>query len=1010
MDRTGVLAIVSCAVASVATWDAATARADEFFESSIRPLLERRCYECHSHSSGRMQGGLTLDSRSGWERGGDSGPAVVPGETETSLLIRKVRWADAKHSMPPTGKLSDDEIGLLERWVELGAPDPRTVETKAGADWWSLQPLRKPEIPETPAVPATPVMPVRSDTPPLVAHPIDAFVRAKLAEAGLSPAPPADRRTLIRRLHVDLHGLPPSPEEVEAFVSDPDPLACEKLVDRLLESPRYGERWARHWLDTIHFADTHGFEHDDFRPNAWRYRDYVIASLNRDTPWDRFVREQLAADVFFPGEPALTAALGFLGAGNYDSSAAGTAPASFAYFDRDDLVTQTMAAFASTTANCARCHAHKFDPITQQDYFALQAVFAGIGKGDVAYDEDPLVAARRRAAIALEAAIASQDASVLLSEENTALADAWDRARASDAALQTLKPEVFVSTEGCKLERLPDDSILAGGATPDKDTVTITGTTTSERVTALRLDLLTDDSLPARGPGRASNGNLHVSEVEVRVFRPGASQPDAAPIRRATSDFDQTGYDVAKAIDGNPATSWAVHPAVGTAHHAVFEFAAPIALEPGARLAITLRQLQGGSHLLGRFRLSIASATASTLTAVSEAVETALRVAQSERTPEQRLARATAALRERARDELASLPPQVKVWAAARTAENERGVVTIAEPVAIHLLRRGELDKPAEEVGPGALSAISAITGLPARFELADPKNESARRAALADWLADARHPLTWRSVVNRVWHYHFGRGLCDTPSDFGRMGGAPSHPELIDWLAAWFRDEAHGSLKALHRLIVTSETYRQASTADERALAVDPDDRLLWRWSRQRLDADTVRDSILAISGRLDLTMGGPGVELFTTSPGPQSTPVLNYASFDRASPAGRRRSIYRVVWRSIGDPFLDALDFPDMGLLSPVRGFSASALQSLALFNDEFVLRHCEFLAERVESMATTPESSGQRVRSAFRLALQRDPTADETDAFTVLATEHGLPAACRVLFNTNEFLFLD
>lgn len=859
-------------------------------------------------------------------------------------------------------------------------------------DWWSLRPLVRPQAPGD-------------------GHPVDAFVRARLIEKGLAPSPAADPRTLVRRLYFDLHGLPPSPEEVEAFTA-----ACadgseatfhtqlSALTDRLLASPRYGERWARHWFDVIHFADSHGFEHDVLRENAWRYRDYVIAALNADTAWPRFIREQLAADVFFPDEPRLTAALGFLGAGTYDMSAAGTAPTSYEYLDRDDLVTQTMAAFVSTTANCARCHAHKFDPITQEDYFALQAVFAGIGKGDITYDEDAAVARQRREWAAIKDAAARRDAAVLLSTENTALVEAWENERGPAVVWRTLLPEVFVSLDGATLERLADGALLTSGARPDKDVITVTTVPGAGEISALRLDLLPHDSLPARGPGRTDNGNVHVSEVEVQVFRAATGQPEKAGFARAVSDFDQASYGIAGAIDGKPATSWAIHPQVGQPHAAVFELATPLTLAAADRLVITLRQLQSG-HLLGHFKLSAAAGRNAALSVLPEAVAAALAASRASRTPEQHLALAAFALNQKADAVLASLPPQATVWAAAKSAKNERGVITYAAPRPIRVLKRGELDKPGEEAAPGALSAVPALA---ARFSLSDANNEAARRAALADWIAAPDNPLTWRSNVNRVWHYHFGKGLCDTPNDFGRMGGVPSHPALLDWLAAWFRDEAKGSLKALHKLIVTSAAWRQSSiTARAANMRADPDNRLLWRMNRSRLDADTIRDAVLAVSGRLDLTMGGPGARHFVMTPGPQATPKLDYAAHDWNSPGSARRSIYRVVWRGIADPFMEAADFPELGLPAPVRGFSASALQSLALLNNPFVLHHAAATAARTEAAA--PDTPA-RIHALFRFALQRLPTAEEAAAFTALAEKQSLPAAVRVLFNSNEFLFVD
>lgn len=933
-----------------------------------------------------MKGGLTLDSRSGWEEGGDSGTAIVPGKPDESLLIKMVRWLDDDHQMPPKKQLPAEETALLEEWIKAGAPDPRKADKVTG-EWWSLKPLTKRDVPAG------------------ASHPLDAFIRTKLTEKGLSPSAPADRRTLTRRLFFDLHGLPPSPGEVEAFVKSEDPEAYGKLVDRLLASPRYGERWARHWLDTIHFADTHGFEHDDLRPNAWRFRDYVIASLNRDTPWDRFIREQIAADALFPGETHLTAALGFLGAGNYDSSAAATAPTSFEYLDRDDLVTQTMASFVSTTANCARCHAHKFDPISQEDYFALQAVFAGIGKGDISYHEDPSISRELRRLAELKGAIDRKDAAVLLSPENEAAVAAWERDQAAATAWAQLVPESFVSTEGATLEKLNDGSLLASGAVPDKDTAVVTAGTKMNEITGFRIDLLTDDSLPHRGPGRAPNGNLHLSEFEVLIFRPGSAKPEQQAFRRALSDFDQAGgYDITKTIDGDQKTSWAIHPAASVSHHAVYELTTPVKLEAGTRLVFTLRQLQGGSHLLGKFRLSATSSPGSSLSALSADLEVILAKSAAARTPGEKATLAARVLGTRTADALSKLPPPVSIWAAGRAATNERGMVNIAEPRTIRILKRGDLAIPGEESGPGALSAI---TTLPSRFAMADPKNEAARRAALANWLADRANHLTWRSVVNRVWHYHFGKGISDTPGDFGRMGGLPSHLEMLDWLAVWFRDDARGSLKTLHRLIVTSAAYQQSYASNPAASAIDPENRLLWRINRQRLDADTFRDAVLAAGGRLDLTMSGPSVALFTSKPGPQTTPVLNYEDFDRDAPGTSRRSIYRVVWRAIADPFMDALDFPDLGLLSPTRGFSASPLQALALFNNGFVLHSSTHFAAGLEKAAAMPED---RIRRAFALCFQRAPDAKELAGFTALNAEHGLAAVCRVLVNSNEFLFID
>ena len=973
------------------------APADEasHFSEHVEPILNRRCYSCHSHTAGTMEGDLTLDWKSGWETGGSRGPAIVPGEPEQSLLIRAIRHVDPELLMPED-KLPDAEIEILTNWIRNGAKDPRTTRPNDASeaistDWWSLKPLARP------SVPANGVM-----------HPIDAFVQDMLAVKGLTAGPRADRRSIIRRMTVDLHGLLPTPEEVRQFASDELPDAISGLVDRLLASPRYGERWARHWMDTIHYADSHGYEHDVFRPNAWRYRDYLIDSFNADKSWSQLIHEQMAADALYPNDPSVLPAIGFLGAGTYDHSAAATAPKQFENLDRDDLVTQVMAGFVSTTANCARCHAHKFDPITQEDYYSLQAVFAGIGKGDITFDADPQVASERRRWQALKSACETQQTDILLSDENQLLVAQWEHNRAGRAVWTPLDVTTFVSVDAANLERLSDGSILSKGPLPEKETTVVTATTELSRITAIRLEVLPHESLPAMGPGRAENGNLHLNEVEIRLFPRGTNDSPnfegvRLPIRSATSDFDQAGWTIQHAIDGNLATAWGIHPQTGKPHFAVFEPAEPQVIQPGSVLHVLLRQIHGRNHIIGRFRLSATDAAPEDTLALSDELVSVLEVPRESRTREQHAQLSAAILKPLAESKLRSLPAPQKLYAAGTVAENERGIIRIDQPREIRVLRRGDVEQPGDVAHPGALSAISS---LPARFDVTDDQPESERRIALARWLTHAEHPLTWRSIANRVWHYHFGRGLCDTPNDFGRMGSLPSHPELLDWLACELRDSG-GSLKHLHRLICTSETWLRASHDSAEMLAADPDNRWLARATRQRLDADTWRDSVLLVSGRLDLTMGGPGVAHFSSRPGAQLTPILDYSQFDFDSPGATRRSIYRVVWRGIADPLLEPLDFPDLGLLAPVRGFSASPLQALTLMNNRFVLHHAEHMVRRAENETADRD---QQLQLLAQWAWQRDPTDTERLLFQQLADKHGLAAVCRLVLNSNEFLFID
>ncbi len=966
------------------------------FAKDIQPILERSCYECHS--SKKQKNGYRLDIRDHALKGGDSGkPAILPHNSKGSPLIHFVSGEDAELTMPPlkskAPRLSKIEVQLLKDWIDAGPswPDDLAGSTPHPQSHWSLRPL------------------VKTDAPNTQLHPVDAFIRSELSTKKIHPSPEADRRTMIRRLSYDLTGLPPTLQELELFIKDQDPNAYDKLVGRLLNSPRYGERWARHWLDTIHFADSHGYEHDIGRDHAWRFRDYVIDALNRDTPWPRFIREQLATDVFYPDEPKLTPALGYLGAGTFDLSTYSTGPVTFDYLDRDDMVAQTMSSFVSTTANCARCHDHKFDPIPQEDYYALQAVFSGVLKGDLYYLEDLTAAREFRRLKALTAAIEKKDSGVLLSTENRPLVEQWLARQNKVVQWQPLEIDTFLSAEGSTLSRTTNGVILSDGKRPDKDSYTLTAKVALTNITALRLDVLSRDSLPMRGPGRNDNGNFHLSEIELRIFENGSNQSQLVKFKNATADFNQGDWGIERAIDGDIKTAWGIHPSVGQSHQAAFEFKEPLHLKPGGVMAITLKQQHGGGHLIGAFKLFATHEDASNVAILPSEVEQALGTPVGQRTESHHLAIATQVLRLAATEALAKLPEKSVVYAAAASVNlvdsNPPGPVkTLPEPKIVNVLHRGDFDKPRAIANPGALSAITNLT---ARFSLKDEKNEGSRRAALADWLANPQNVLTWRSIVNRVWHYHFGRGLSDTPSDFGRMGGVPSHPELLDWLAVWFRDEAKGSLKELHRLIVTSATYRQSSRHRQDAAMLDAENRLLWRQNRVRLDADAYRDFTMAASGSLDLKMGGPAVKHFKQGPGPQLTPALDYSGFDWTQPGVSRRSIYRYVWRGIADPFMEALDFPDLGLLSPSRTFSASSLQALTLYNNDFVLHHSEMLATRSKSHS---DQLAAQINQAAQSIWLRPLSQREQRDFLKYAETHGLSAVCRLLLNSNEFLFVE
>jgi hypothetical protein len=877
-------------------------------------------------------------------------------------------------------------------------------ETKPDAEfWWSLRPIVKP-------------------TPPVIKGegwtrtPLDRFMLAKLHDKGLEPAPEADRRTLLRRVTFDLTGLPPTPEEMDAFLNDASPDAYEKVVDRLLASPAHGERWARHWMDLAHYAETHGHDQDRPRLNAWPYRDYLIRSFNNDKPYPRFVQEQIAGDVLFPDDPDAVVAMGFLATGPWDESSLrdirdDTPDREIArYLDRDDMVTTTFSSFVSTTVHCARCHDHKFDPVSSKEYYGLQAIFAGVDKAERFYDPDPATATKRKQLLQEKARLLAlrgrADASLLTAAVQAEVA-AWEKKVAKEAVGWTiLDPATFQSANGATLTKLPDGSILSGGKRPETDVTTLTTTTQLQGITAVRIEVLTDDSLPLKGPGRQDNGNFHLNEFSVLAAASGKTQPPTRQtLKKASADFNQDGWTVAMAIDSNPRTAWGIYPRVSQAHRAVFEFAEPVGTRDGTTLTFVLEQTHGGGHLIGRVRIAATTSAqpSTTADALPEAVVATLAIPAEKRTDAQRAQLGLFVLERNVETALGALPPPALVYAAASDFKPDGSFKPAGKPRTVQILKRGDISKPGAEAKPGALACIP---GLEASFPLAKADDEASRRVALARWLTAPKNVLTWRSIVNRVWHWHFGRGLVDTPSDFGRMGSKPTHPELLDWLAADFLEHG-GSLKRLHRQIVTSAAYRQSGRFDASAAALDGDNRFLWRMNRTRLDAESLRDAVLAAAGKLDRKMGGPSVQQFIMTPGIHVTPNVDYLNFNADRPENQRRGVYRFVFRTLPDPFLEALDCPDSSQLTPTRNVSVTALQALALLNDKFMVRMSEHLAARA---AKSGPDLPTQVRAVYRLTLQREPTEKEIRLLSEYATKNGLANACRMLLNCNEFMFLN
>ncbi len=886
---------------------------------------------------------------------------------------------------------------------------------EAGDGWWSLRPLAKPDLPAGEA-----------------ANPVDRFVAATLREHALEPAPEADRRTLIRRLSFDLCGLPPSPEEVQRFVSDPDRKAYAKLVDRLLASPRYGERWARHWLDVVHYGETHGYDKDKPRPNAWPYRDYVVRAFNGDKPYARFVREQLAGDVLYPGTADGVVATGFIAAGPWDFIGHAEVPESKVdgkvarHLDRDDMVAATMNSFCSITVQCAQCHDHKADPVTMRDYYSLQAVFAALDRADRDYDPDPAVAARRAdlaaAARALEGELGAAEAQIAAVQT--------DALRALDAEVTALEAALAASDAPAGEGRSPrygyHSQVASSRGTVKWVQVDLGRSVPLDTVALFAADEygFADFGFPHRFRVEASD-DPEFGQGEILADHTGADfpRPGAAPVavdgRGVAARYVRvtaTELWSRRRKGGELTDDWIF--ALGEL--AVISGGAPVAVQGVAALdsieapprwarADLIDGIYGAQPLAARAPEGIlallqrdAGAGREALAAKRAERDAALRALAPEAVATRdRLGAALAAKRA----ELAALPAPAKVYAG--TVHHGSGTFigrghVGGAPREIFVLNRGQVTDPGEPAPPATVPGV--VPGHDGGFALPEGHAEGERRAALAEWIVHPDNALTWRSIVNRVWAYHFGRGIVETPNDFGRIGAEPTHPELLDWLACEFRDGG-GSIKELHRLIANSDTYKRAATAggaDAANAAIDAGNRYLWRANRRKLEAEAVRDTVLLAAGKLDLTMGGPSFQDFVIER-PEHSPHYQYHKADPDDPTTHRRSIYRFIVRSQPQPFMDTLDCADPSQLVDRRGETTTALQALALLNNAFTVRMAEHFAERVKA---EPEP----VAAALRIALSREPEAEELAALRGYAAEHGLPATCRLIFNLNEFSYVD
>ena len=951
------------------------------FAADVRPILAANCYSCHGPKS--QKGDFRLDRKAAALKGGSDGPAIVPGKSADSDLILRVAGIEADDLMPPKDKgerLTDVQVGLLRAWVDQGAAWPDDSAGKADPrDHWAFKPPVKAPLPAT-------------HREGWARNPVDAFLLARLEAETLAPAPEADKVTLIRRLSLDLIGLPPTVGEVDAFLADSSGGAYDRVVERLLASPHYGEKWGRHWLDAARYADTDGYEKDKARHVSF-YRDYVVNAFNRDLPYNQFLIEQLAGDLLPNPTQDQYVATGFL-RNSMVNEEGGVDPEQFrmeAMFDRMDAVGKGM---LGLTIQCAQCHNHKFDPLTQDEYYRL---FAYLNSDDE--PTRPVYTPPQQEAIAaIRGRVAEVEASLKAGTiEWRDLLDWW-----ADAQASAPRPSWTVvqapfdddSTGGQKYLPQPDGSYLAQGYAPTTHTGAVTVKVDAPRITAARLELMTDGNLPAYGPGRSPKGTCDLTEFLVEAA-PASDPAKRTPVKiaSATADYGQpeapleAQFDnksgrkrvvgpINFAIDGNGDTAWGIDAGPGrrnAGHNAVFVFDKPVENPGGTVLTFRLKQDHGGwnsddlqSTNLGRFRLSVTGDASPAADPLPVRVREIVAIPADRRTPEQVAElfsywRTTVPAWQDSNDQIEA------AWKTHPEGETSLVLAAKAEPRMSHVLKRGDWLKPGKAITPGVPSFLNPPAA-----------DAPPNRLSLARWIVDPKAPTTARTFVNRIWQSYFGTGLVATSEDFGLQAEAPSHPELLDWLACEFMDRGW-SVKELHRLIVGSAAYRQSSKVDTASLARDPYNRLLGRGTRLRVDGEIVRDIQLAASGLLNPKLGGRSV--MPPAPAFLFQPPASYAPFpwvEEKGPDRYRRGIYTWRRRSTFYPMLAAFDVPAAETACVRRTRSNTPIQALMTLNETLAVESARELARR--ALAEGGSCDADRITYAFRRCVSRPPTPSE------------------------------
>ncbi len=941
------------------------------FEKQIRPLLKQHCYDCHSQET--EESGLRLDYGAAILKGGDRGAVVVPGKSAESLLFLSLskpeKMPRMPHDLPP---LKKGEIKLIQQWIDQGASIPeaetKLKTTQIKSDHWAFTPVKQPKLPAV-------------KHKGWIKNPIDAFILSRLEQNQLKPAVEADRNTLIRRLSLDLTGLPPSVKEVQQFLTDTRPGAYERLVDRLMASPHYGERWGRHWLDAARYADSNGFTIDGPR-TIWKYRDWVINAINQNMPFDQFVKEQIAGDLLPQPTTEQLIATGFH-RNTLINQEGGTNDEQFRVEAVVDRVNTTGSVFLGLTVGCAQCHKHKYDPITQRDFYQLYAIFNSTADINSASPMLPLPTTEQKAKqdllkkdVAKFTKLLAARKKSLESEFQTWQKTIQHKMQDSQQHWLTLKPVNAKSNNGAKITIQKDQSLLVGGVIPNNDTYVVETEIIPAGITSLRLEVLTHDSLPKKGPGWAGNGNFVLDEVTVEVAHQTKNEwSDFKPLKlsQATADHSQVNFPASNLIDGDPKTGWAINVKKGNMNvnrRAILQLKEKLESAKPMKLRVTLIQTRDSKYNVGRFRLASTTVSPS-LFNVDPAVIAILKLPEKKRDAKQKTALELAFHKNDI--QWSDLNQQLTKHKAEQSKLNKSIVTTMVlkelpKPRDTKILLRGNFLTPGARVSPG----------VPAVLPPMPPEVKSPTRLDFAKWLTSQQQPLTARVTVNRYWQRFFGKGIVETENDFGTQGTPPTHPQLLDWLANEFMQN-HWNMKKLHRLIVTSAAYRQASDFSSEDQNRDPRNLLLAKQNRYRLEAESIRDVFLACSGLLTRKIGGPSVY----PPQPEGIYVLtqNKKVWPEEKGENRyRRGMYTYFWRSSPYPMLPTFDAPNSNTTCTRRVRSNTPLQALTLANDQSLFELVQGFALRI--LQEGPDYDEGRLRQAFQICVSRTPSEHEQE----------------------------